>query len=158
MDSFGCTLALRGHTGEAEAWSEDAWETELPALQATTSWALNSTHNTHYAPCALTKGTMQDALLNASNHLVGSKLHHAPCLAHSSQCTTHCTTCIANCTIHSQYPLTDDIALINKFQLQAMKQNVFDATSQCVQDYTRCSSPLNYSAWLHRLVDSLQNE
>ena len=86
MDSFGCTLALRGHTGEAEAWSEDAWETELPALQATTSWALNSTHSAHKvhnAQCALTKGTMQDALLNASNHLVSSKLHHAPCIAHT---------------------------------------------------------------------------
>ena len=161
MDSFGCTLTLWVHTGEAEAWSEDAWETELPALQATTSWALNSTHSAHKvhnAQCALTKGTMQDALLNASNHLVSSKLHHAPCLAHSTQCTKHCTTYIANCIIHSQYSLTVDKALINKFQLQAMKQNVFDATSQCVQDYTRCSSPLNYSAWLHRLVDSLQNE
>ena len=50
---------------------------------------------------------MQNALLNASNHLVGSKLRHAPCLAHSTQCTT----CIANCTMHSQYPLTDDTAL-----------------------------------------------
>ena len=58
MDSFGCTLTLWVHTGEAEAWSEDAWETELPALQATTSWALNSTqraHNAHKAQCAFTK-------------------------------------------------------------------------------------------------------
>ena len=85
MDSFGCkhtvgaqahcgcTSTLWVHTGEAEAWSEDAWETELPALQATTSWALNSTHNAHNthnthnahnahnAQCALAIGTMQNA-------------------------------------------------------------------------------------------------
>ena len=86
MDSFGCTLTLWVHTCEAEAWSEDAWETELPALQATTSWALNSTHsahNAHNAQCALAKGTMQNTLLNESNHFVSFKLHLAPGLAHN---------------------------------------------------------------------------